>query len=160
MPEHGTWWIVLLIAVAPIAACLACARHARYAARVRRAAETIRLAARWESQGQVQRAYRAYSAVCEGRLRVEGAELPPNARDRLLSLHRTIIGAHDHTLRALEAYRDRVGRYPDRLEDVQAEIPDESKAAFRGFEYERKGDSDLSIVTGLYGAVIFDPRRR
>ena len=31
---------------------------------------------------------------------------------------------------------------------------------FRGFEYERKGDSDLSLVTGLYASVFFDLRRR
>ena len=152
-------WIALVVAVALISACVACVRHVRYTARVRRAAETIRLAADWERQGEVQRAYRAYSEVCDGAFRINCADIPPNAWDRLLPLYRTIVAAHDDTLRALDAYRDRVGRYPDRLEEVRAAIPDESLAAFRGFEYERKGDSDLSLVTGLYGAATFALRR-
>jgi len=160
MPTLEPWWIVAAAAVALIAACVACVRHARYARRVRRAAETIRLATDWERQGEVQRAYRAYSEVCDGGFRIDCADIPPNAWDRLLPLYRTIVAAHDDTLRALDAYRDRVGRYPDRLEEVRAEIPHESLAAFRGFEYERKGDSDLRIVTGLYGAAVFDLRRR
>ena len=45
MPEHGTWWIVLLVAVALISAFSAYARHVRYTARVQRAAEAIVLAA-------------------------------------------------------------------------------------------------------------------
>lgn len=155
MPQHGLAWIVL-VAAALIVACFAyaCARHVCYTARVRRAAEMARLAADWESTGQIQRAYRTYCAVCEGSLRVKRADLPAKACDRVLPLHRRIIAAHDDTLRALDAYRERVGRYPDSLEAVQAEIPDESLAAFRGFEYERKGDSDLCIVTGLYGSAI------
>jgi hypothetical protein len=158
MLKYEPWWIVVVAAVAVIGACLAYARHALHTARVQRAAETIRLATNWERQGQIQRAYRAYSAVCEGSFGIERADLPPNACDRVLPLHRAIIAAHDDTLRALNAYRDRVGRYPDSLAEVQADIPAESLAAFRGFEYERKGDSELSIVTGLYGPVIFDPR--
>ena len=152
-------WIALVAAVALISACVACVRHVRYTARVRLAAETIRLAADWERQGEVQRAYRAYSEVCDGGFRIHCADIPPNAWDRLLPLYRTIVAAHDDTLRALDAYRDRVGRYPDRLEEVRAAIPDESLAAFRGFEYERKGDSDLSLVTGLYGGAAFALRR-
>jgi hypothetical protein len=151
MPEHATSWIVLIAAVALIGACLAYSRHRRYTARLQRALQTIRLAKSWERQGQIQKAYRAYSAVCEGSFGLEPADLPRNAYDRVLALHRTIIAAHDDTLRALETYRARAGRYPDNLEEVQAEIPPESLAAFRGFAYERKGDSDLSIVTGLYG---------
>ena len=88
--------------------------------------------------------------------------MPPNAGDRVLPLYRTIVAAHDDTLRALDAYRERVGRYPDSLEAVQAAIPDESLAAFQGFEYERKADSELCIVTGLYDSA-FDgalPRKR
>ena len=154
MPEHAIGLIVAAVAI--VGACLSYARHARYAARVRRAAETIQLAARWERQGQIQKAYRAYSAVCEGSFEIEPTDLPSNAFDRVLALHRTIIAAHDDALRALEAYRAKAGRYPDTLDEVQAEIPYESLAAFRGFEYERKGDSDVSIVTGLYGAVPFD----
>lgn len=160
MPQHETFWIVLVAAVAVVGAFFAYARHAFYAARVQRASEMIRLATHWESQGQIQRAYRAYCAVCEGSFGIERADMPPNACARVLPLHRTIIAAHDDTLRALNAYRDRVGRYPDRLDEVQADIPAESLAAFRGFEYERKGDSDLSIVTGLYGGMTFDLRRR
>jgi hypothetical protein len=159
MPKYEIEWIIVVAAVALIAACLAYARHTLHTARVQRAAETIRLAANWEKQGQIQKAYRAYSAVCEGSFGVEPADLPPNACARVLPLHRTIIAAHDDTLRALNAYRDRVGRYPDSLAEVQADIPAESLAAFRGFEYERKGDSDLSIVTGLYGPVTFDVQR-
>lgn len=151
---------IVLVAVALIAACFAYARHVSYTARVRRAAEMARLAADWESTGQIQRAYREYSAICEGSLRIERADLPPKAYDRVLRLHRRIVAAHDDALRALDAYRERVGRYPDSLEAVQAEIPDESLAAFRGFEYERKGDSDLRIVTGLYDSAIVDLRRR
>lgn len=135
-------------------------RHARYSERVRRAAETTRLAEDWERQGEVQRAYRAYSEVYDGGFRIDRADMPLKACDRVLALYRTIVAAHDDTLRALEAYRDRVGRYPDRLEEVRAEIPEESLAAFRGFEYERKADSDVSIVTGLYGAAAFDRLRR
>jgi hypothetical protein len=159
MLEHGSWWIGFVVA-ALSGACLAYARHLRYVARVQRAAETIRLAADWERQGQIQRAYRAYCAVCEGSFPIKRADLPTDARDRVLALHRTIIAAHDATLRALEAYRDRVGRYPDSLVAVQADIPEESKAAFRGFEYERKGDSDLTIVTGLYASRAASHRRR
>lgn len=160
MTEHEMRWIVVIAAVAIVGACLTYARHARYAARVRRAAETIRLAATWERQGQIQKAYRAYCAVFEGSVEIAPTDLPSNACDRVLPLHRTIIAAHDDTLRALEAYRDKVGRYPHTLEEVQADIPCESLAAFRGFEYERKGDSDVRIVTGLYGPVLFDLPRR
>jgi hypothetical protein len=158
MPEMR--WIALVVAVALISACVACVRHVRYAASVQRAAETARLAAHWESQGQIQRAYRAYSEVYDGGFRIDRADMPPNVSDRVLPLYRTIIAAHDDTLRALDAYRDRVGRYPDRLEEVRAAIPDESLAAFRGFEYEKRADSDVSIVTGLYGSATFDRRRR
>jgi len=160
VPNHQALWIVLVFATALVAGCVACVKHVSYAARVQRAAETIRLAARWESQGQIQKAYRAYSAVCEGSLRIEHRDIPPSAYDRILPLYRTIVAAHDDTLRALEAYRDRFGRYPDRLEEVQAAIPRDSLAAFRGFEYEKTADSDVSIVTGLYGAATFDLRRR
>jgi hypothetical protein len=135
-------------------------RHARYTERVRLAAETTRLAEAWERQGKVQRAYRAYSEVYDGGFRIDRADIPPNACDRVLALYRTIVAAHDATLRALEANRDRVGRYPDRLEEVRADIPDESLAAFRGFEYERKADSDVSIVTGLYDAATVTARQR
>ena len=152
-------WIALVVAVALICACVAWVRRVRYTARVRLAAETARLAAHWESQGQVQRAYRAYSEVYDGGFRINRADMPPTACDRVLPLYRTIVAAHDDALRALDAYRDRVGRYPDRLEEVRAAIPDESLAAFRGFEYERKGDSDLSLVTGLYGGAAFALRR-
>jgi hypothetical protein len=160
MPTLEIAWIVL-VAGALIAACAACERHARYAARVRRAAETIRRAEEWERHGEVQRAYRAYCEVCDGGFRIDRADLPPDACDRVLPLYRTIVAAHDDTLRALDSYRDRVGRYPDRLEEVRAEIPEESLPAFRGFEYERKPDSDVSIVTGLYSAATFEtpPRR-
>jgi hypothetical protein len=160
MPTHEIGWIGLVAAVALICAGLVYARHVRYTARLQRAAETIRLAADWENQGQVQKAYRAYSAVCEGSFRINRGDLPPHALDRLLALHRTIIAAHDDTLRALNSYRERVGRYPGSLAEVQAAIPVESLAAFRGFEYESKDDGDLSIVTGLYGPGISDPRRR
>jgi hypothetical protein len=155
-----TSWIALVAAVALISAGVACVRHIRYTARVQLAAETARLAARWESEGQVQKAYRAYSEVYDGAFRIDSADMPANVSNRVLPLYRSIVTAHDDALRALDAYRDKVGRYPERLEEVQAEIPDESLAAFRGFGYERKGDSDLHIVTGLYGAVMFDPRRR
>ena len=151
MQDQATLWMFLVATVALIGASFAYSRHLRYTARVRRASQTIRLAASWERQGEIQRAYRAYSAVCEGSFGIEPADLPRNAYDRVLSLHRTIIAAHDDTLCALEAHRARTGRYPDSLEEVQAEIPPESLAAFRGFAYEKKGDSDLSIVTGLYG---------
>ena len=151
----GMKWIALVVAVALISACVACVRHARYAARVQRAAETARLAAQWESQGQIQRAYRAYSEIYDGGFRIDPADMPPNVGDRVFPLYRAIVAPHDEALRALDAYRDSVGRYPDRLEEVRAAIPDESLAAFRGFEYERKADSDVSIVTGLYGAATF-----
>jgi len=160
MPTLESWWMVAVVAVALIAACVASVRHTRYTRRVRRAAEAIRLAADWERHGEVQRAYRAYSEVCDGGFRIHCADIPPNAWDRLLPLYRTIVAAHDDTLRALDAYRDRVGRYPDHLEEVRAAIPDESLAAFSGFEYERKGDADLLIITGLYGAAVSDLRRR
>ena len=141
-------WLALAVAVALI--CVACIRHVRYAARVQRAAETARLAAQWESQGQIQRAYRAYSKIYDGGFRIERTDMPPNVGDRVIPLYRTIVAAHDDTLRALDAYRESVGRYPDRLEEVRAAIPDESLAAFHGFEYERKADSEVSIVPGLY----------
>jgi len=153
-------WIVLVAAIALTSGCVACVRHVRYTARVQLAAETARLAARWENEGQIQKAYRAYSEVYDGAFRIDSADMPSSVADRVLPLYRNIVTAHDDALRALDAHRDRVGRYPERLEEVQAEIPNESLAAFRGFEYERKGDADLHIATGLYGAVIFDPRRR
>jgi hypothetical protein len=160
MPTLEIRWIVLVVAITLISACVACVRHARYTARVQRATETIRLAADWERRGDVQRAYRAYCEVCEGGLRIDRADMPPNACDRVLPLYRMIVAAHDDTLRALDAYREKVGRYPELLEEVRAEIPAESLTAFRGFEYERKADSDVSIVTGLYDAAAFDRLRR
>src|SRR5262245_10643620 len=131
MPMLQLRWIVLVAAVALISACVAYVRRVRYTARVQLAAETARLASRWEREGQIQRAYRAYSDVYDGAFRIDSADMPPNVGDRVLPLYRMILAAHDDTLRALEAYRDRVGRYPDRLEEVQAEIPDESLPAFR-----------------------------
>src|SRR5262245_6100787 len=116
-------WIVLGAAVALISTWVAYVRHARYTARVQLAADAARLAARWESEGQIQKAYRAYSEVYDGAFRIDSADMPPNVGDRVLPLYRAIVTAHDHTLRALDAYRDRVGRYPDRLDEVQADIP-------------------------------------
>src|SRR5690242_11204113 len=158
MAQQEIAWIVLVV-VALIGAKVIYARRVRYMARVHRAAAVARLAVHWESEGQIQRAYRAYSAVCEGSFAIKRRDIPRCARDRVLPLYRTIVAAYDDTLRALDAYRERVGRYPERLEEVQADIPLESLAAFRGFQYERKSDSDLSIVTGLYSHVTFDRRR-
>ena len=160
MPLLEASWIVLVVAAALISGCVACVQHVRYTERVRLAEETLRLARDWERQGQVQRAYRAYSQVCDGAVQIDRADIARTARERALTLYRTIVGANDDALRALDAYRDRVGRYPDNLEAVRGEIPAESLAAFRGFQYERKGDSDLRIVTGLYDPALRDRRRR
>ena len=142
-------WIAVAATVALTLAGVCWERHVRYTASVQLAAESARLAARWESEGQIQKAYRAYSEVYDGAFRIDSADMPPSVSDRILPLYRTIVTAHDDTLRARDVYRDRVGRYPDRLEEVQADIPSESLAALRGLGYERKGDYELQLVTGL-----------
>src|SRR5262245_37972764 len=115
MPTLETW-VALVAAIALTSGCVACLRHIRYTARVQLAAETARLAARWEREGQIQKAYRAYSEVYDGAFRIDSADMPPNVSDRVLPLYRSIVTAHDDALRALDAYRDKVGRYPERLE--------------------------------------------
>ena len=132
------------------------ARHVRYVARVERAAEIGREAADLERQGRLQAAYQAAHGVCEGVLRIERRDIPEGLCAQSMRLHNTILVAYDDTMRALNAYRDRNGRYPDTLDQVETQIPLVSLAAYRGFQYVRRSDADADLVTGLYGSVVFD----
>jgi hypothetical protein len=98
-----------------------------------------------------------------------------HACDRSGAVGTRVDAAYEATMRALEDYRATHGAYPESLEPVLAEMPQEIREVAREFDYYRKpnpaekaavssdgrtifdfSDSGIVLVTGQYGTVSFD----
>lgn len=111
-------------------------------------------AAKFELDGKLQAARSKYKEVdlyaCDAR------ELSLAAESNAIRLSQVIQVAYDDTQSVLNAYLAKNGRYPDTLEEVRDQIPERSRPAFSSFNYVRRSDKEMAIVTGLYGMHTFD----
>jgi hypothetical protein len=114
MARISTLWFSVAI-LASIAAWFAFSQI-RYEFRVERARSTFSDAAVFEKGGQVQAAYRRYSTLCEGSFEIKRHDVPAGACDGAARLSRNMATAYEHTMAALERYREATGRLPRLLE--------------------------------------------
>lgn len=110
-------------------------------------------AAKLELSGQLQAAYARYKEVNNFSCEISTVEL--EAESEIIRIGSIILTAHDDTRKILDSYFAENGRYPDSLEQIKERIPERSRIAFSGFTYARNSDTDVGIVTGLYGSKSF-----
>lgn len=156
----GRWFVLamllFIVAVAADRAWLARKSQIPYESRVSQVRSIFSDAVALERDGQVQAAYRRYSTICEGSYGIDRNDIPAGACEGAYRLSASLRTAYEHTIAALERYREATGRYPESLDAIAKEIPESSVAAFSGFRYFRNSDIDVDIVTGRYGSVTFD----
>jgi hypothetical protein len=109
-----------------------------------------------EQANKIQAAYRWYNVVAE-----QGCHSPErtDAWEGVRRLSRVIRIAYEETVVALDDYRATTGRYPDSLNEVSHNIPEQSRAAFSGFRYYKENDSKMGVVTGEYGSATFSLKK-
>jgi len=131
-------------------------------------------ALQYEATKRFRDEYAVQHYFCNSDPPLDDAQLD-HACDRSIAVGTRVDAAYKATMRALEEYRARHGAYPESLEPVLAQMPQEIREVAKEFDYYRKRnaaddaavssdgriiftttDSEIVVISGQYGTVSFD----